>query len=317
MNADILYALGAVSVAALLASAAYLWRLLGDIPVSRRLVNMLMPASQIGLVACAFALRPFFSHWDVMAAVVVPVGIVGAILNPLFFKGLLDAERAETEAERVAFLEDQVATQEQYAALAKRRRAAAARVRNGLDAQLARVEEALAAGDSAAACARVADAERMMRAPRDRRCQHPVVDALLAAKAAWCARERIRIKMDATVPDDLSTPDVELCALFANALDNAVHACFEVPEDGRWIRVKAHPAHGHFLLEVENSCATEGDDVAVRGGKAPRRAHDGLLSRHGHGLSIMREIVERHDGELVCQQEGGTFRLSAIWRLET
>lgn len=80
--------------------------------------------------------------------------------------------------------------------------------------------------------------------------------------------------------------------------------------------MKAHPAHGHFLLEVENSCATEGDDVAVRGGKAPRRAHDGGLPQHGHGVAIMREIVERHDGELVCQQEGGTFRLSAIWRLE-
>lgn len=314
MSADILYALGAVSVAALLASAVYLWRMLRDIPVSRRLINMLMPASQIGLVACAFALRPFFSHWDVMAAVVVPVGIVGAILNPLFFKGLLDAERAEAEAERVAFLEDQVAMQEQYAALAKRRRDAGARVRSGLDAQFARVEEALASGDSAAACARVADAERTMRAPWDRRCQHPVVDALLAAKAAWCARERIRIKMDATVPADLSTPDVELCALFANALDNAVHACCEVPEDGRWIRMKAHPAHGHFLLEVENSCATEGD-AAVRGGKAPRRAHDGGLPQHGHGVAIMREIVERHDGELVCQRAGGTFRLSAIWRL--
>lgn len=59
MSLDARYVLGAAAIAALLASAAYLWRLLRDFPISRRLVNLLMPASQIGLVVCAFALRPF------------------------------------------------------------------------------------------------------------------------------------------------------------------------------------------------------------------------------------------------------------------
>ncbi len=41
MSQDTLCLLGAASVVLLLASAAYLWRLLRDIPVSRRVVNML------------------------------------------------------------------------------------------------------------------------------------------------------------------------------------------------------------------------------------------------------------------------------------
>lgn len=315
MSLDARYVLGEAAIAALLASAAYLWRLLRDFPISRRLVNLLMPASQIGLVVCAFALRPFFAQWDTVAAVVVPVGIAGAALNPFFFKGLLEAENAEIEADRVAFLEDQVATQEQYAALMRRTRQDAVRVRRELDAELVGVEEALAAGDGAKVRAHIAGAERVMRASSQRRCQHPVVDALLAAKAAWCAEEQIAIDVEATVPDDLSTPDVELCALFANALDNAVHACREVAEGSRWIRVRAHPAHGHFLLEVENSCAAEGDGVVACGNRVPCGAHSGWPSRHGHGLAIMRGIVERHDGELVCGRDGETFRLSAIWRL--
>lgn len=206
MSQDTLCLLGAASVASLLASAAYLWRLLRDIPISRRVVNMLMPASQIILVICAFALKPYYEWWDVAALLVSFVGIAGAFLNLLFFKGLLDAEKADAEAERVSFLEDQLALQEQYAALAESRRDAAARVRHDLDAQLARVEEALAAGDSEAACAHVADANRAICAPQERRCQHPVVDALLAAKVAWCARERISVEVEATVPDDLPTP---------------------------------------------------------------------------------------------------------------
>ena len=124
MSQDTLCLLGAASVVLLLASAAYLWRLLRDIPVSRRVVNMLMPASQIILVICAFALKPYFEWWDVAALLVSFVGIAGAFLNLLFFKGLLDAEKADAEADRVSFLEDQIALQEQYAALAERRRGA-------------------------------------------------------------------------------------------------------------------------------------------------------------------------------------------------
>lgn len=312
MTSEALCALGAVSVAALLASGVYLWHQLIDVSVPHRLANMIMPASQIALVACVYALKPYFAHWEMIALVVAPMGIVGALLNPLFFKGLLDAERAGAEAERVAFLEDQLATQGQYAVLAQQNWEESANVRAKLDNQLALIEEAIAAGDVQRARMQIADADQVMCPPKDRCCQHPVVDALLCAKAAWCEKEGISIDIDATVPENLSTPDVELCALFANALDNAVHACLEMPEDGRWVRVEAYPAHGYFLLEVENSCAVL--DGVKTGKKGPRLAKGGF-SRHGHGLSIMRGIVERHDGELVCKHEGAVFLLSAIWRL--
>lgn len=312
MSVEALYALGAVSVAALLASGAYLWRLLRGVPLGRRLADLLMPASQIALVACVFALRSYFAHWETIALAVVPMGIVAAILNPLFFKGLLGAERAEAEARRVAFLEDQLSTQRQYAALMQRTREEAAHVRVALDALLARIGKALAAGDAETVRSRIAAAEQALRLPQRRYCQHPVADALLSAKAAWCDRERIPLEVDAAVPSDLPTPDVELCALFANALDNAIHACLQLPETDRWLRVKAHPAHGYFLLEVENSCVAEGEPAVRR--QAARMRQSGL-PRHGHGMGIMREIVGRHDGELACRREGGAFLLSMIWKL--
>lgn len=334
-------ALGAIAVVALCCSAAYLWRLLRALPLSRRIVNLLMPLSQIAFVVCSFMLRPYFIHWSMIAFLAAVTGIICAALNPMFFKSLLDAERADIEAERATLLEDQVAAQEHYVLLMQQTRREAARIRTELDAELAGVEEALDAGDAASAQAHLAGAVHAVRTPQGRRCQHPVVDALLAAKDLWCHEQSIDLTIEAEVPDDLTTPDVELCALFANALDNAINACAAVSEDARWIRLRAHPAHGHFLLEVENSCraqepaahelsATRQDvqtpasahgvpqrahsDVTVN---TSRSAHDdaGTLPRHGLGLSIMREIVERHAGDLTCTQDGGTFKLSAIWRL--
>ena len=300
------------AILALACSAAYLWHLLHELPPSRRMLNLLMPLSQTAFVACSFALKPYFAYGDLIVLLAALTGTVCAALNPMLFKSLLDAERADLEAERAALLEDQVTAQRHYALLMQQSEREAKRIRTELDAELAGVEQALALGDAAAVQKHLTGAAHAVRTPENRHCQHPVVDALLATKAAWCAEELIRLDVDAEVPDNLPTPDAELCALFANALDNAIHACAELPAGARWIRVHAHPALGHFLLEVENSCAApNGTD----GPRERRRSAAGHLPEHGLGLSIMRDIVGRHGGDLTCTRGDGTFLLSAIWRL--
>ena len=40
------------------------------------------------------------------------------------------------------------------------------------------------------------------------------------------------------------------------------------------------------------------------------------LSEHGWGLVILDDLVRRHDGELVCEEKGGVFRVSVMLSLE-
>ena len=40
------------------------------------------------------------------------------------------------------------------------------------------------------------------------------------------------------------------------------------------------------------------------------------LSEHGWGLVILDDLVRRHDGELVCEEKGGVFRVSVMLGLE-
>jgi len=103
------------------------------------------------------------------------------------------------------------------------------------------------------------------------------------------------------IPEELPVPGVELYAVFANVLDNAIKACGGTP-DTCFIDLKAHMAGGFFVFKAVNSAAT-----AFRKPRSRDR-----LSEHGWGLSILQEIAARHGGELKTEQTAHTFQ-TTIW----
>lgn len=301
-------ALCLIALAALAVSAAYLWWLLRAVPLASRIVNLLLPASQILCVAYGLNMVGVYETGAFSGAVTALVGLACAVCNPLLYRSVLRAEQVETERERTRFLEERVAAQRHHLRTARRAEEEAADIHTRLDAQLVQLEGALGAQDGAAARARLADAEGVVRAPGARLCQHPAADALLRDKVRQCGELGIELELDARIPLDLPTPAVELCAVLANALDNAMDACAVLPEGDRRCALNAYTAHGCMVVEVENTCLRAG-------GRRGRRGGAGELPERGWGLSIIEGVCRRHGGELAYHQDGGTFKLSAIWKL--
>ena len=121
-------------------------------------------------------------------------------------------------------------------------------------------------------------------------CANPVVNAVLANKAALCRRENITLEASLDVPEATGLSDGELCSVFANLLDNAIKAVRPLPPDQRRICIKAGPDGGSLLLKTENPY----DPAQYRKGK-------------GLGQGIVRDIAKAHDGDFLALPQGEKF----------
>ena len=57
---------------------------------------------------------------------------------------------------------------------------------------------------------------------------------------------QIRVKADVRIPVLLTTPELDLCTIIGNLLDNAMEACMELPPEKRLIRIYMEMT-GNFL----------------------------------------------------------------------
>lgn len=135
-----------------------------------------------------------------------------------------------------------------------------------------------------------------------------VLDTLLTMKSLLC--QKYHITMTSVVDGTLfSFMDVmDICAIFGNALDNAIECEKKVADrEKRLIHVAAARQRGFLLMQFENYCDR---DLSFQGElpvttKKNRRFH-------GYGLKSLEHTVHKYDGEMDITLENDTFRLKVL-----
>ncbi len=158
--------------------------------------------------------------------------------------------------------------------------------------------ELLKAGETDRACAYLS---RLEQAAAGLSCTvqtgNSAVDALLGSKFSAAEQKEIRVCQELNIPDHSRIEDMDWCILLSNALDNAIKACQEVPEEERYIHMSSRKKGNFYLLTVENSCSRELE-------KAPE---DGI------GLSNIRAVAEKNHGTVENTAFDGTYRLQLLF----
>lgn len=121
----------------------------------------------------------------------------------------------------------------------------------------------------------------------------PAVDILLGDKLGLAQAEGIAAEVSLCLPDGLGVDELDLCVIFANALDNALRACQAV-RGPRSIRVSGARQGGFYMLCFENTCLP---------GPPPAM---------GIGLSNIKAAAEKYRGAMLVEKTGGRFSLSVL-----
>ena len=111
----------------------------------------------------------------------------------------------------------------------------------------------------------------------------------------------ISIELDIDIPKEPGIPDVELCSLLGNILENAILACGEVPKADRFIDFALRIKSGSNLMIV---CTNSFDG-------SPRIMDGQYLSTRsggsGLGLKSIASTAAKHGGIARFYHEGMEF----------
>ena len=132
-----------------------------------------------------------------------------------------------------------------------------------------------------------------------------MVDAILNSKISLMKSQQIEVEAEAKVPAALSVPDVDLCIMIGNLLDNAMEACIKLEAGSRFVHIYIHVKGAQLYMSFTNSA-----------GKKQKKVGNLFLSSKGseHGFGLMRvdALVAKNGGYLTRASEDGGYTTEVI-----
>lgn len=136
-------------------------------------------------------------------------------------------------------------------------------------------------------------------------CVNQTVNLILSAFDNKAKGKGVALWVDAQLPEALSIPDTELCAVLSNGLENALTAAAQLEDTAlRTIRMTCSLNRENLLLMIENPYIGE---VGMENGIPVSRQKE-----HGFGCRSMVAIAEKRKGHCVFKAEKGMFVLRVV-----
>lgn len=132
-----------------------------------------------------------------------------------------------------------------------------------------------------------------------------IVDALLTDKQKQADNINTTITFEGSVPGE-AIEAVDLCIIFGNPLDNALEACAKIDAEAPIeIHISCACNSGFIFIDITNPVKNK---VEIRGNLPETTKPDKEM--HGFGLYSLEKVIKKYDGEVTCECDETTFKLS-------
>ena len=142
-----------------------------------------------------------------------------------------------------------------------------------------------------------------------------MLDCIVGMKSSKMDEEGIEFLVDGVLDGGLGMKPVDICSIFANAMDNAIEACEKLPNDSeRWIKLLMKRTDKFFSITLSNTMPIneEGKLAAKLFGEGERITTKKDKAHHGFGTQNMKATISKYDGFEKVNMEDGVFTLSIL-----
>ena len=139
-----------------------------------------------------------------------------------------------------------------------------------------------------------------------RLCANNAVDAVAAYYEDVAEAQGAHIEWSLEIPEGVFIKEAELCSLLGNLVENSLQAVEPLPEEQQIVKVTAHLLTEAMMgITVKNPY--QGRIRMGRDGLPRTKRRD-----HGIGLTSVRSIVNRYDGTMEIDTQGGGFAVNIL-----
>lgn len=128
-----------------------------------------------------------------------------------------------------------------------------------------------------------------------------LADAILTGKSSEC-KEFADIEFNGIITDRINNMD--MCAILANALDNAIEACRKCSGRSK-ISIAAQNKQGYWVMTMRNPTIGKDSEGLMKTSKEDTQ-------NHGFGLLSIEQAVKRYDGNIKVGIKDGIFEISIV-----
>ena len=123
-------------------------------------------------------------------------------------------------------------------------------------------------------------------------CENKILDFILQSSYSHAKEVGISFNFNVVVPDSIRIEKIDLCSIFSNLLNNAIHAAQKTENP----TISLNASYSNNELNVEISNTTLEKDIEYRDPKF-----------HGYGLLILNDLAKKYHGSFSTQKKEGIF----------
>lgn len=122
----------------------------------------------------------------------------------------------------------------------------------------------------------------------------PALDILIREKLSFAKQNNIDIHCNVRIPKTFYANPMDLCVIFSNLLDNAIHACINESPENRHFSISTK-VKAQFLIIEETNATSDSSPITP-----------------GIGLHNVQILAEKYQGAMDFENKNGIFRITVL-----